>query len=190
VVAGVCVTYYTRVERSIRISTPRRWRHGSGRSPGQAIVEFALILPVFLLLTLGVVDMARVFTTYIALTNGVSSSAIYAGQGGFLKWCATGGAVPCPAGTAAAQKITDPDNIAYQIHVEAGGLTESAIALSSPSCTITGTTTTENCTSTAPSAYSDVKIVAAYNVSLITPLMSTLMGGPIHLTASTTAVIQ
>ena len=51
-------------------------------------MEFALILPVFLLLTLGVVDMARVFTSYIALTNGVANAAIYAGQGtNYLKWC-------------------------------------------------------------------------------------------------------
>jgi hypothetical protein len=142
------------------------------------------------MLTLGVVDMARVFSTYISLTNGVSSGAIYAGQGGFLKWCATGGSVSCPAGTATTQKNADPDNIAYQIQVEGTGLTLSAITMSTPLCTVTGTTTTTTCTSTAPNAYSHVRIVAAYDVALLTPLMTTLMGGPVHLTASTTAVIQ
>ena len=153
-------------------------------------MEFALILPVFLLLTLGVVDMARVFTSYIALTNGVSSGAIYAGQGGFLKWCATGANIPCPAGTPGTQKIADPDNIAYQIDVEATGLTKSAIVMAAPSCTLTGTSTTQACTSTAAGFYSQVMVSATYDVTLITPLMTTLMGGPVHMTASTTAVIQ
>jgi Flp pilus assembly protein TadG len=171
-----------------RLAIGRRRRRQVSR--GQAVVEFALILPVFLLLTLGVVDMARVFTSYIALTNGVSSGAIYAGQGGFLKWCATGGSVPCPTGTPATQKIADPDNIAYQINVEASGLTKSAIVMAAPSCTKTGTTITESCTTTSAGAYSQVRISATYDVTLITPLMTTLMGGPVHMTASTTAVIQ
>ena len=51
------------------------------RSRGQALAEFALILPVFLVLTLGVVDGARIFTANIALTNGVREAALYASQG-------------------------------------------------------------------------------------------------------------
>src|SRR5215213_5210089 len=157
---------------------------------GQALVEFALVLPVFLMLTLGVIDMARVFTSYIALTNGVSSAAIYAGQGGYLKWCATGGTILCPAGAPATVKIGNPDNIAYQIQVESEGMNKPAILLASPVCTFTGTTTTATCTSTGSSVYDHVSVAATYDVTLLTPLMSTLMGGPVHLSATTTAVIQ
>ena len=47
-----------------------RLRRRGERSRGQTLVEFALILPVFLVLTLGVVDGARVFTAYIAIKQG------------------------------------------------------------------------------------------------------------------------
>jgi Flp pilus assembly protein TadG len=163
------------------------------RSRGQAVVEFALILPVFLLLTLGVVDMARVFTSYIALTNGVSNASIYASQGNHLKWCtgtATAADVPCPAGTVATQQAQNPGNIAYQIRVEAVGLDIGTIVMSAPLCTLTSDGTTANCTSTTPNAYSSVRITASYQMTLLTPLMTTLMGGPVQMTAATTAAVQ
>ena len=164
------------------------------RTRAQAVVEFALILPVFLVLTLGVVDMARVFTSYISLTNGVSNAAIYAGQGGFLRWCAPGGLatnIPCPAGTLPANSSNNnPDNIAYQLQTESTGLALSGITMSPPSCTLVLGGTLENCTSTAANAYNQVKVSATYNLSLLTPLMNSLLGGPIHLTASTTAAVQ
>jgi Flp pilus assembly protein TadG len=40
------------------------------RRPGQAAVELALILPFFLLIVMGVLDLGRVFYTYEALANG------------------------------------------------------------------------------------------------------------------------
>lgn len=39
------------------------------RERGQSLVEFAIILPVLLLLVLGVVDLGMGFKTYITLTN-------------------------------------------------------------------------------------------------------------------------
>jgi hypothetical protein len=162
------------------------------RSRGQAVVEFALILPVFLLFTLGVVDMARVFTAYIALTNGVSNAAIYAGQGSnYLKWC-TGtpsGDVPCPTGVAAGQQQANPDNAAYQIRIEASGLNVPTITLSPPQCTRIIGSTVENCTATGTGIYSNVRIGATYSMTLLTPLMTNLMGGPIRMSAATTASI-
>ena len=49
------------------------------RSPrcerGQALVEFALILPIFLLLLLGIVQFGTVFRDYIALTDATRVGA-------------------------------------------------------------------------------------------------------------------
>ena len=164
------------------------------RSRGQAVVEFALILPVFLLLTLGVVDMARVFTSYIALTNGVSNAAIYAGQSNYLKWCTgspTAADVACPVGTAAGQQAINPGNAAYQIQVEAVGLTIASIKMQKPQCTLAVSPfTTGDCTLTTDNPYSAVMISAEYKMSLLTPLMNTFLGGPIKMTASTTAAVQ
>ena len=48
------------------------------RSRGQAAVEFALILPVFMLLLLLAVDFGRLFFTYIQLNNTAREGAAYA----------------------------------------------------------------------------------------------------------------
>jgi Flp pilus assembly protein TadG len=48
------------------------------RSRGQAVVEFALILPVFLLLLLLAIDFGRLFFTYIQLNNTAREGAAYA----------------------------------------------------------------------------------------------------------------
>jgi hypothetical protein len=154
------------------------------KSRGQAVVEFALILPVFLLLTLGVVDMARLFAAYISLTNGVSNAALYAGAGGYGKWCSAGSTITCPGGGPA--PAANPDNIAYQIQVETTGLNQSLIAFSAPQCTATIGGAVGNCANLPTGTYSRVKIVASYDVGLLTPLQF-LFGGPIHLTAATTA---
>ena len=166
----------------------RQQKHRRGR--GQAVVEFALVLPVFLLLTLGVVDLARVFTANIALTNGVSNAAIYAAQGAYLKWC-TGSLlvtdVACPPGPPVPPAHgPNPDNIAYQIQREASGMTLAAIVLETPQCTpVAGPP--EDCLNTTPGVYTKVKIVATYDMTLVTPLMSALIG-TVHMTAATTAV--
>jgi Flp pilus assembly protein TadG len=44
---------------------------------GQAVVEFALILPVLVLITMGILDLGRVFYTYEALANAAREGARY-----------------------------------------------------------------------------------------------------------------
>jgi Flp pilus assembly protein TadG len=44
---------------------------------GQSLVEFALVLPVLLLLILGAVDFGRLFSTKISLTNAAREGANY-----------------------------------------------------------------------------------------------------------------
>src|SRR5437016_3105931 len=44
---------------------------------GQAVVEFALVMPVLLLLLAGAVDLGNGFQTYIALTNAAREGAHY-----------------------------------------------------------------------------------------------------------------
>lgn len=47
------------------------------RQRGSSLVEFALILPVLLLLTLGVADIARVYSAQLTLMNGAREGARY-----------------------------------------------------------------------------------------------------------------
>jgi Flp pilus assembly protein TadG len=51
----------------------RRLREAGGTN----MVELALVLPLFLLLTFSIVDFASMFYVYLALENGVSQAARY-----------------------------------------------------------------------------------------------------------------
>lgn len=53
----------------------KRMRRHTRREDGQAVVEFALIMPVLLLLLLGIVQFGTVFRDYIALTDAVRVGA-------------------------------------------------------------------------------------------------------------------
>ena len=59
------------VIRSIK-TIMRRWRR---REDGQAIVEFALVAPIFLLLVLGVVEFGRAFNVYQTVTDAAREGA-------------------------------------------------------------------------------------------------------------------
>lgn len=55
--------------------SPRRDRHDSR---GQSLVEFALILPVFLLIVMVAVDFGRAFYSWVTITNAARVGANYA----------------------------------------------------------------------------------------------------------------
>ena len=161
------------------------------RSRGQGVVEFAFILPLLLVLTLGMVDFARVFSAYISLTNAVREGALYGSLISYTQWCATGGAVPCPAGTSAANKDTDPNNIAYRISTDAVSMTAAEIVMAVPQCTTSTTASfaTSSACSIASANYQYVKVSASYAVPLLTPVLSSFFGGAVDISASTVARI-
>ncbi len=53
----------------------RRFRKGRKSVKGQGLVEFALLLPVFLMLVMGVIDIARAFSNLQVITNAVREGA-------------------------------------------------------------------------------------------------------------------
>lgn len=57
------------------MAATREGRIGRGRERGAAAVEFALLLPVFLLVIAGIVDFGRAFFTQIELTNAAREGA-------------------------------------------------------------------------------------------------------------------
>lgn len=166
------------------MTRPRR--NPDERSRGQTLVEFALVLPVFLLLTLGVVDGARVFSAYIAVTNAAREGALYAAAGtNYSKWCSTTTTVACPTGWSAGNQSTDPDNIAFRVQQETQGLTQTAITLDPPTCAdASGTTIT--CGSSAVR----VTVKVRYEMNLLVPVVGALLGSPVRMDATTSAMIQ
>ncbi|MHB8397991.1 MAG: TadE/TadG family type IV pilus assembly protein [Candidatus Limnocylindrales bacterium] len=57
----------------------------SDRRGGQALVEFALVLPVLILLVLIVLDFGRLYQSWVTLTNAARVGANYAASTGTYK---------------------------------------------------------------------------------------------------------
>ena len=70
---------------------PRFRRRAANSSPapraaaGQSVVEFALIAPLMVLITLAIVDMARIYTTMLAVESAAREAADY-GTFGSQRW--------------------------------------------------------------------------------------------------------
>jgi len=76
--------------------TPRRrWRGIAGRTDGQGLAEFAIAIPVFLILLMAVVDFGMAIYKY----NGVSQAAREIARVTSVYPCA--GATPCVPGSSA-----------------------------------------------------------------------------------------
>jgi Flp pilus assembly protein TadG len=57
------------------------------RDRGQSLIEFALVVPLFLLLMLGLIDFSRLLFTYISIANGAREMARAAAQS--YNWSST-----------------------------------------------------------------------------------------------------
>ena len=70
-------------DRSVEPRLPRaraRWsvtRRAAGREAGQELVEFALILPLLLLLFLGIIEFGRAILAYNTIANAAREGARY-----------------------------------------------------------------------------------------------------------------
>jgi Flp pilus assembly protein TadG len=94
------------------LSRARRNRNGICSSRGQSLVEFALLLPVLLVLTLGVVDLTRIFADWISLIGGVREAALWASE---------------PPNYSDSSRVHD-------IVLEAGQLDNARLTVSAPTC--------------------------------------------------------
>jgi Flp pilus assembly protein TadG len=167
---------------------------------GQTLVEFALILPAFLLTTLGVLDGARVYMAQISLTNAVREAAMFASTGNYNAWCRDPGdesqadpsmpvPVACPAGASAANYAGDPGNLAYRVAIESSGLDFSRITLFAPTCGTGAGAPASSCPAVPSPTL--VQIHAAYRFDVLTPGLSQIWGSSVTLDATSTArVIQ
>jgi hypothetical protein len=69
-------------------------RARSSRIRGQSVVEFALILPILLLILAGAIDLGRAFYAYVAVENAAKEGALY---GARHPLCGSAGPT-CPSG--------------------------------------------------------------------------------------------
>jgi len=142
------------------------------RSRGQSLVEFALLVPIVLLLLLAGVDLGRVYFATVNLTNVSRVGANFAAQHPDA-WQGTGD----PVRQARYQQLMRSD---------ARGI----------DCTLPGTMPSPNFVDTGLSQFdlgSDVRVDLSCTFRLVTPLLGNLVGdgaGNLNVTASTTFTIR
>jgi Flp pilus assembly protein TadG len=147
---------------------PRRlsWR----RSSGQAVVEFTLILPAFLLLMLIAVDFGRLFFSYIQINNAAREGASYAATN--------------PTYTSPIQAhILNETNVQSQ---------RGAGTISPPTITCAGPTgTTIDCAAAAGGLGpgNTVKVGITEPFTFFTPLVNGFFGNNLNIAASATAAV-
>jgi Flp pilus assembly protein TadG len=142
------------------------------RRRGQALVEFALVAPVFFLLLFGIIEGGRFIFYYQVLNNATREGARYAIVHGSRSSCPSGpmeAGIPAPAcyDASGAKVIQTVRNTAF-------GTLGSAVA-------VTPTWPTDNARD------SDITVAATYTYRSLIPLLPL---PPITITAESTLVIN
>jgi len=145
---------------------PSRRRHPRG----QSVVEFALILPVFLLLLLITVDFGRLFFTTIQLTNAAREGANYA-----------------------ATNPTDTVNIEARVLAEANAQAQrgqGAITVATACANSFGTTIGCSAATLGTAASGNtIRVSAHESFSFLTLFMNGFFGGSLPVESSASAVV-
>jgi hypothetical protein len=158
------------------------------------MTEFALILPVLVLILLGIVDFGRVFYYWTSIANSAREGARYGSVHSI--WVMNG-----PDGSAGACK-PDPSNIKFRVKQE----TAAAVVLkdtdidvywvSSTNGAKTAPAYTTNCFALPdpPSSYKNpnsVRVDVSYDFKAFTPMISSFWGGgPLRIQSSAVMVIE
>jgi Flp pilus assembly protein TadG len=132
---------------------------------GQGLVEFTLILPVLLFMMMGAIDLGRLFSAYVGVENAAREGAFY-------------GAIN-PACDQPKTGCVDPGTVRWHVTNELSGLTGATVTV-----TCNGAPVSSACTE-----LSTYKVSVTYPFSLLTPLVSTIVGNTLNLDASATSVV-
>jgi Flp pilus assembly protein TadG len=156
------------------ISRPRQAlaRHRKTRTRGQSMVEFALVLPIMLVLMAAAIDLGRVFYAYVAVENAAKEGALFGSRNPL---CDDSTNINCG----------DPNNVAWHVHNEAPNL--------SPQLTATIA-----CRDLAGALVQPInncldgmkyQVTVTYPFQLITPILSTMIGPNLTLHAESQATV-
>jgi hypothetical protein len=165
----------------------RRTKHGER---GQALVEFALILPIFLLLIFGIIDLGRFVITDHILSQAAREAARQAAVeaswvGSTSTSCGKVEGPVCPADVTTLRN----DAIAAANRMVAGlggSITDLNISCDSPGNEPTGLWTGNSCNS--KTSGNEVSIRVVYLYQPITPVIGALVGNVVRHGAATMVI--
>jgi hypothetical protein len=147
----------------------RRYRRG------QSLVELAIVLPILLLLTAGAIDLGRAFFGAINLENAVKEGAFF---GARQPECSTDAVTDCD----------DPANVEARVEIELHGTAPTSFQVK---CFDPGTTSFGG----TGKSLTDCEDGDVYYVrtqipfTLITPIISNILGSSLTLTSDASAVV-
>ena len=176
-----------RDHRPVAMILRRRSKHSDR---GQALVEFALILPLFLLVIFGLIDLGRfVITDHIlsqAAREGARQAAVEASwMGSTNTACGKAGGPVCPANVTALKN----DALAAANGHGAGlggSISDLNISCDSPGNEPTGLWTGVSCNNKTPG--NEVSVRVAYLYQPITPILGGLIGNVVRHGAATMVI--
>jgi hypothetical protein len=150
----------------------RRSRSGKRRSRGQSLVEFALILPLIMLIVMFGIDFGRAYMGWVSLQNASRIAANYAGtHPAALNW----------------SSASDPDRIRYEQFINADFSTANCQLAPPPTPVfIDGPDAGSTTTDIGDSAL--VKLTC--NFRFATPFIGAVLGNPLTMAASSQFVVR
>jgi Flp pilus assembly protein TadG len=145
------------------------------RSRGQGLVEFALVLPILLLIFAAAADFGRAFYAYVAIENAVKEGAIYGARNPL---CAT-----------ATTACIDPNNVQWRVRNETQVINQDGTQL----------TPTIQCVNASTGvAYGDLRdcqagdryvVSLTYQFNMITPIIGAILGNSITMGSTSSASV-
>ena len=133
------------------------------------MVEFALVIPLFMLLLLLAVDFGRLFFSYVQINNAAREAAAYA-----------------------ATAPTDNTAILAKARLETNSQAqrgEGTVTTTTSCVDAAGTTIACSTSSAGAGAGSQIKVVASENFTFLTPFIGGFFGNPFTISASASSTV-
>ena len=138
------------------------------RQRGQSLVEFALVLPVFMLLVFGILDGGRAIVAYNDVSQSTRNVARVASVSCFDTATRCSSASGTPIGNAMAGQVSTSGPITW---------------------TVTCIDPNTNATATNCTAGDIIRVRADASVTLVTPLIAQALGGTVAVNATSEATV-
>jgi Flp pilus assembly protein TadG len=151
---------------------PRILPRRRGRTRGQSLVEFALVLPIMLLLLAGAIDLGRLFYAYVAVENAAKEGALF---GARSPLCDDSLNVNCD----------NPNNVVWHVRNEAtniGSQFNTTVACRTPAGALVAPI--NDCLD----GYT-YQVTVSYPFRLITPILGSLVNQTITLRSESQATV-
>ncbi len=137
---------------------------GSGRSKGQSLVEFAIMLPVLLLIFGAALDLGRLFYAHVAIENAAKEGALYGANN--------------PGCDGPSDECLDPNNVRWHVGTESVGI---------PVDDITVTCSSGSASDCEADDFYDVTVTSTFE--MLTPILAPFFGSSIQLTSTAASLV-